>query len=159
MNKHYSLLGFLLLGFGLYFSLNLWSIPFLSAYNSWPSLLVIIGAVLLIYSYMTREYTGLFIGVLLLGFGIHFHALRLFAFWPDQWGMYVLIVGIAFLLKYSKTKAGLIPAIILTGVGLFALLSPTRPGWFMWIQQSVTWIERFWPLVLIGLGIYMIRKK
>ncbi|MCA0969907.1 DUF5668 domain-containing protein [Halobacillus litoralis] len=159
MKKQNSLIGFLLIGFGIYFFLRQLNIPELSPFYTWPSLLIITGGALLLHSYIANEYTNLFAGALLLGFGIHFHAIHYFGFWSDHWGIYVLIIGIAFLLRYQKFKIGLIPALILIGIGAFALLTPVTPGWFSWLQDAVLFVKRFWPFVLIGLGFYMVYKK
>ncbi|WP_079479503.1 LiaI-LiaF-like domain-containing protein [Halobacillus salinus] len=159
MKKQNSLVGFLLVGFGIYFLLRQLDLPGLSPYYAWPTLLIIVGFAILLHSYISNEYSNIFIGVLLLGFGIHFHAVSHFPFWTDHWGIYVLIVGIAFLLRYQKVKAGLIPALILIGIGAFALFTPYTPGWFRFLQDTVLFIKRFWPLALIGLGVYLVYKK
>ena len=159
MKKQNSLMGYLLIGFGVYFLLRQLNLPELSPYYSWPTLLVIAGGALLLHSYMASEYSNIFTGALLLGFGIHFHAIHQFPFWKDHWGMYVLIIGIAFLLRYQKVKSGLIPALIFIGIGAFALFTPTTPSWFNWIQDFVLLIKRFWPLALIGFGVYLLSRK
>ncbi|KHE72986.1 LiaI-LiaF-like domain-containing protein [Halobacillus sp. BBL2006] len=159
MKKQNSFLGFLLVGFGLYFLLRQFNIPLLNQFYSWPTLLMIAGVAFLLHSYMTKDYSNIFTGALLLGFGIHFHGITHFAIWIDHWSMYLLIIGIAFLLQYQKTKKGLIPALVLLGIALFALLVPTAPSWFSWIQLVFQWIERFWPVVLIVFGFYLLKKK
>ncbi|ARI76908.1 LiaI-LiaF-like domain-containing protein [Halobacillus mangrovi] len=159
MKKQNSLTGFLLVGLGLYFLIRQFNIPFLSQFYSWPTLLIIVGVAFLLHSYLTKDYANIFTGALLLGFGIHFHGLNHFPFWIDHWSVYLLIIGIAILLRYQKTKSGLIPALILVGLGLFALLVPTTPSWFTSIQMIFQWIERFWPVVLILFGFYMLKKN
>ncbi|MGP4061538.1 LiaI-LiaF-like domain-containing protein [Halobacillus sp. H74] len=159
MNKQNSLLGFLLIGLGAYFFLRHLNIPELSPFYSWPSLILVIGGSFLLHSYIAKDYTNLFTGALLFGFGLHFLAVQHFLFWIDHWASYLLIIGIAFLLHYQKTKHNLIPALILLGLGLFALFTPTTPMWLLWVQQIFDLIESFWPLVIIGFGIYLLKKK
>ncbi len=158
MKKQNLLTGFLLVGFGIFFLLRQFSISLFQSYYSWPTLLIIIGAAFLIYSYTAKEYQNIFIGSLLLLLGIHFHGLTHFSFWVDHWAIYPLIIGVSFLLRYTKTKSGLFPGLILTGLAVFALAA--NPVWLHWMAQFVILLEKFWPIVLIAIGMYMlIRKK
>lgn len=159
MNKQHSLVGFLLIGLGLYFFLRHLNIPELSVFYSWPALVSIIGLAFLLHSYMTKDYSNLFTGTLITGLGLHFLAVNHVAFWMDHWGIYLIIIGIAFLIQYQKTKTGLLPSLIFLGIGLFAVFAPSRPGWFQWVQQIFLLIEQFWPLVLIVFGIFLLKKK
>ncbi|MFD1018937.1 LiaI-LiaF-like domain-containing protein [Thalassobacillus hwangdonensis] len=159
MKKQNSFLGFVLIGIGAYFLLRQLHIPLLTDFYSWPTLLMVIGVAFLLHSYIAKEYQNIFTGALLLGLGIHFHASVRFVIWPDHWGMYLIIIGIAFLLRYQKTRNGLFPGLILGGLGIFAIFSSTNPGWFYWIHQLFAIIEKFWPLVLIVIGFYFLKKK
>ncbi|WP_373562358.1 LiaI-LiaF-like domain-containing protein [Halobacillus litoralis] len=159
LNKNHTLLGFLFIGLGAYFFLRHLNIPHLQPFYSWPFLLVLIGAAFLFHSYVSRDTSSLFTGTIVTGFGIHFLAVDQLAFWRDHWGVYLCIVGAAFLLQYRKTKKGLVPALVLLGTGAFVLFSPTLPAWIQWINQFFLLIERFWPLVLIAFGLYLLKKK
>ncbi|WP_226583460.1 LiaI-LiaF-like domain-containing protein [Halobacillus litoralis] len=159
MNKNHSLVGFMLIGLGVYFLLRHLNIPELSPFYSWPSLLVIIGLSFLIHSYMLKDYSNLFTGGLIFGLGVHFLGVQQLSFWIDHWGVYLLIIGGAFLLQYQKLRKGLLPGLILVGIGAFSLWAPTNPGWFSWIQKLFLLIENFWPFVLIIFGVYLLKKK
>ncbi|SFG34301.1 hypothetical protein SAMN05216353_13630 [Halobacillus alkaliphilus] len=158
MTKQNSFIGFLLIGFGLYFLIRQLNIPYLSEFYSWPTLLFIIGAAFLLHSYIEKDHSSLFTGALLLGFGIHFHAIHYLAFWKDDWPFYFVIVGAAFLIRYAGARKGLIPALLFLGFGFFALFWPANPEWFQWIQTGFQTIIRYWPLVLIISGLYVLKK-
>ena len=158
MTKQNSLVGFLLIGFGLYFLISQLNIPYLAEFYSWPTLLIIIGTSFLLHYYLTKDHSSLFTGALLLGFGIHFHAIRHVEFWTDEWPFYFLVIGTAFLIRYAGARKGLILALLFLGFGFFALLWPVNPPWFQWIQNGFQTIIRYWPLVLIISGVYILKK-
>ncbi|CDQ18193.1 hypothetical protein SAMN05192559_10261 [Halobacillus karajensis] len=159
MNKQNSLVGFLLIGIGIYFFIRHLNIPELAPFYSWPALVSIIGLAFLLHSYWAKDHSTLFTGIIIAGFGFHFLAIKHMPFWEDHWGIYLIIIGAAFLFHYKKAKKGLVPALSLLGIGLFALFAPTNPDWFQWIQEIFLLIERFWPLVLIIFGVYLLNKK
>ncbi|WP_181349745.1 LiaI-LiaF-like domain-containing protein [Thalassobacillus sp. CUG 92003] len=159
MKKQNTFIGFLLIGIGAYFFLQQLNIPVLDNFYSWPTLLIIIGVAFLLHSYIANEHQNILTGALLLGFGLHFHSVNTYSFWIDHWAVYPLIIGGAFLLRYQKTKSGLLPGLILVGLACFAIFSSSNPGWFLWINQLINLIENFWPLLLIGIGLYFLYKR
>jgi len=159
IRKQNDLTAYILIGVGLYFLLPHLNIPFLENFSTWPSLLIILGVSLLLHSYLSRDYHRLFPGVILLGLGIHFHAVTLYPDWIDHWSIYAVIIGLAFLIRYQKTKAGLYPGLIFLFLGLLMLFSVTNHGISHSIDQVISFIETYWPVGLIIFGIYLIFKK
>lgn len=149
--------GVLLIGVGVIFLLKNYNIPFKNDIFSWPSILLIIGLAFLFQAYIGKDYHSIFTGFLLVGLGVHFHGLQLFSFWPDHWAMFTIIIGLAFLLRYSKTKRdGLVPGIFLLLISLVAFIY----GGFIDLFGSLyTYVENFWPIALIGVGIYLLFFK
>lgn len=159
MKKQNSFAGYLLIGLGAYFLLRKLQLPILNDFYSWPTLLMIIGLALLIHSYSSKDYQNLFTGTIILGLGIHFHGLNYYPFWVDHWAVYPLIIGIAFIVRYLHTKKGLLPGLILVVVALLLIFSVQLPDWFNWIYPLVDYIEKFWPIGIIIIGIYLLKKK
>lgn len=157
--KRNSLVAYLLIGIGLFFLLRELKIPILTDFYSWPTFLILIGAAFLIHSFSSKEFKHLFPGVLLLGLGIHFHGINHYSFWIDHWGMITLIVAIAFLARALKTKKGYLPGFILLIISIIALFVDNQPGWFGWFHQVAGWMERFWPIILILFGVYILMKR
>lgn len=146
--------GVLLIGVGLIFLLQNYNIPFIHSIFTWPSILVIIGLAFLFQAYIGGDYHSIFTGVLLVGLGVHFHGLALFSFWPDHWAMFTLIIGIAFLFRYKKTKKdGFIPGVLLLILSLVAFLYAEFIDWFGSLYR---YVENFWPIALIIGGIYLL---
>ncbi|WP_029268576.1 LiaI-LiaF-like domain-containing protein [Virgibacillus alimentarius] len=159
MKKQNSFSAYILIGIGFYFLLKQINLPILSKFNSWPTLLIIVGATLLIHSYAAKDYQNLFSGTLLLGLGVHFHGLIHYSLWIDHWAVYLLIIGIAFLIRFLRTKNGFFSGIILIGVSLCMLFFTNVPDWLDWIYDVIHFLETFWSLILIILGVYLLNKK
>ncbi|MGP4041684.1 LiaI-LiaF-like domain-containing protein [Gracilibacillus sp. D59] len=157
--KNNGLVAYLLIGIGVFFLLRELRLPIFTDFYSWPTLLILVGVAFLIHAFSTKDFKNVFPGILLLGLGIHFHALSHYGFWIDHWGMYTMIVAIAFLARAVKTRQGFIPGIILLVISIFAIFADNQPGWFSWINQFMSWVERFWPAILIGLGVYLLLKR
>ncbi|WP_309228282.1 LiaI-LiaF-like domain-containing protein [Virgibacillus saliphilus] len=67
MKKRNSLAAYILIGIGLFFLLRQLKIPILTDFYSLPTLLIIIGVSLLLYSYTKKKYQLLFVGTIILG--------------------------------------------------------------------------------------------
>lgn len=154
MKKQNILVGVILIGFGAYFLLNQWHLPFLSAFNNWPTLLIIIGLGLFIQAMLSKDYGNLFPAVLLLGLGIHFHFRGTVSWWPDGWAVYTFIFGAALLVRYYKErKDGLFIGIVLVTI---SLLNFFYHGFQLLTGKLFNLIGNLWPLLLILGGLYLI---
>ncbi|GAA5416258.1 hypothetical protein Pryu01_01290 [Paraliobacillus ryukyuensis] len=159
MRKQHSLTAFLLIGIGAYFLLRQLKLPIITDFYSWPTLLIILGVAFLLHAYIGKDYDKLFPGAILLGFGIHFHGLNHYGFWIDHWGIYTLIVGVAFMIRFQKTKTGLLPGLLLIILSIFAVFVSNKPSWFHWINSFMALLESFWPVALVALGVYLLIKR
>ncbi|WP_077327260.1 LiaI-LiaF-like domain-containing protein [Virgibacillus siamensis] len=159
MKKQNTFAAYILIGVGIYFLLRKLQIPIITDFYSWPTLLIIIGIALLIYSYTARDYQHLFSGTVVLGIGIHFHGLEHYGFWIDHWAVYLLIVGIAFIVRAIRTKKGFMMGLLLIGLAILFIFSFKLPGLFDWVYDATDFFENFWPLLLIVIGIIWLKKK
>jgi len=154
MKKQNMLVGIVLIGFGAYFLLNQWHLPFLDAFNSWPTLLFIIGVGLFIQALMSKDYGNLFPAVILLGLGLHFHFRGQYTWWPQGWAVYTFIFGAAFLVRYYKErKEGLFVGMILVAI---SLLNFFYQSFQVLTGKLFNLIGNLWPLLLIAGGLYLI---
>ncbi|UJL44984.1 hypothetical protein KFZ58_11170 [Virgibacillus sp. NKC19-16] len=159
MKKRNSLAAYILIGIGLFFLLRQLRIPIFTDFYSLPTLLIIIGVSLLLYSYTKKKYQLLFMGTIILSIGIHLHGLQHYSFWIDHWAVYLLIIGIAFIIRYMQTRDGLFAGILLIGISIILIFSIEVPEWLDWIYIVIDYIEDYWPIALIIIGIYLLRKK
>lgn len=159
MKKQNSFAAYILIGIGLYFLIKQINLPVLADFYSWPTLLIIVGIALLIHSYSAKDYQNLFSGTIVLGLGIHFHGLNHYSFWINHWAMFPLIIGIAFIVRFLRTKNGLFPGIILIGVSMLMIFSIDVPEWLSWIYIVFDFLEKFWAIALIILGVFLLKKK
>lgn len=151
--------GIILIGIGVYFLMDQLNLPFLKNVFTWPTILLFIGLAFILQAYISKEDQLIFPGIILLGLGAHFHGRELFDFWPDHWAVYTFIVGLAFIVRYQKTKSGIVPGIILIIISLLGLFYDGIIGWMNYIGRAVGWIENFWPIVLIVVGVYLLYKS
>ncbi|WP_369693658.1 DUF5668 domain-containing protein [Lentibacillus sp. CBA3610] len=159
LKRQHSFAAYILIGIGVYFLLRELKIPIITDFYSWPTLLIIIGIALLIHSYTSKDYQHLLSGTIVLGLGIHFHGLNHYTFWIDHWAVYPLIVGIAVIVRSLRTKHGLFTGILISAISILLIFSIRLPAAFDWVYDLTALLERFWPLILIGIGIYWLKKK
>ncbi|WP_285765558.1 DUF5668 domain-containing protein [Peribacillus sp. SI8-4] len=152
--------GIVLIGFGLYFFLEHSQIEIFPDFYSWPTLLCIVGAAFLIQAYSGNEFESILPGVILLGFGAHFHIVKNLEIWPDNIGIFILIISLGFILRARKTNTGMFHGLILLIISVLFLFYDKITTSFGLVETSTANIERFWPFALMAIGIYfLVRKK
>lgn len=149
--------GVLFIGIGLFYLFQTLNLPFSDQLMNWQVILIVIGLAMIIQGSITKEGNMLFPGILLLGLGVHFYFVTKIAVWPDSWGMYTLILSAAYLMTYYKTKkSGLVPGLLLLALSIIELL---YSGLELWLNSTFSFIGKFWPLVLIAIGVYLVTRK
>lgn len=151
--------GIILLGFGLYFFLQQNHIEMFKDYYSWPTLLVLVGVGFLGQGYGGKDYEAIFPGVILVGFGLHFHIVGKLDIWPDHIGVFILIISLGFLLRYQKTKNGLFLGILFLIISIILLYYDEVLKWMGLLENKAVSIINFWPLLLIVIGLYLLFIK
>ncbi|RYG74965.1 hypothetical protein EU245_01260 [Lentibacillus lipolyticus] len=159
MRQRHSLTAYIVIGIGMYFLLRGLDLPILSALYSWTVLLIIIGFAFLIHSYMTKDYDHLFTGAFLFGLGIHLFGLGHYTFWINHWGIYPFITGAAFIIRAAKTKKGFFSGVLLSTVSVLIIFSNRLSDQYKWIHDLSAAVESYWPLILIGIGIWLLKRK
>lgn len=159
MKRKHSLLAYLCIGIGIFLLLRELRIPFFVDLYSWQSFPIVIGIGIIIHSYTTKTYQNLFIGTLLFGIGIHLHGVKHYSFWIDDWSVYFIIIGLAFIIRYTKTKKGFFLGLFSILLGLLFLFSEQLSIYTSWLEPIVSLLERFWPVLLILLGMFMLKRK
>ena len=74
MKQSKTFIGVLLIGFGLFFVLQQYSIPILSRFDTWPTILIILGMAFLAQGYLNKQPESILPGGILTGLGIHFQS-------------------------------------------------------------------------------------
>jgi putative Mn2+ efflux pump MntP len=155
MKKRGIFSGIILIGFGLYFLLERFSL--FSSFHTWPTLLLIIGIAFLGQAYIGKDYHAILSGVVFTGIGVHFHLSSRLSSWPDDISALTFIVAIGLFMQYVKTKQALLPTILLFALSVIFLFS--QP-----LQQAFTSVTfdsliHIWPLAFILLGLYLLFVK
>ncbi len=118
----------------------------------WPSVLILGGLFFWFGWLFNRKEFGLLMpGSILLVYGIMFQYSALYGWYrmDELWPGFLLGPGVGFVFMYllgNREKGLLVPAFILIGLaGIF------------WIGDDA--FHYFWPLLLIGIGIYLLFKN
>jgi hypothetical protein len=137
--------GIILIGFGAYLFLQQSGITIFQPLYSWPTLLIIIGIAFIGQGYLAEDHDAILPGVILAGFGLHYHLTGRLAFWPSNTlGMLVLMISIGFFLRFQKASTGLFQAFLFLVLALLLLFYEKIAGYLV---------------LIILVGIYFLLKK
>lgn len=159
MKKNNIFSGIILVGIGCYLLLQQLQIPVFTHFYSWPTLVIIVGIAFLVQAYSENNHGSILPGVILVGFGFHFHGINQLAFWPKQSGTLLFIIGLGLLLTYFKTKNGLFQSILVLIVSMLFLNYNRFMGWLDFLEGGFAFILNYWPLILVGIGVYLLFIK
>jgi hypothetical protein len=151
--------GIILIGFGLYFYLKQNHIEIFKEYSTWPSLFIIVGIAFLAQGYGGKDYEAILPGVILAGFGLHFHVVHKLAVWPDNMGIFILIISLGFLLRYQKTRNGLFQGMLFLVLSIILLFYDKVFSWLGLLENRVSSLWNFWPVALIVIGVLLLFFK
>src|SRR5699024_9818889 len=98
-------------------------------------------------------------GTVVLVLGVYIQGLLNYPFLIDHWAMYPLVIGISFIVRFLRTKNGLLPGILLIGISLLMIFSENVPEWLDWIYIVIDFLEKFWAIAIILLGILLLNNK
>ncbi|PLR75482.1 hypothetical protein CU633_20720 [Bacillus sp. V3-13] len=151
--------GIILIGFGVYFYLQQSQFTLFQEFYTWPTLLMIVGIAFLGQGYGARDYEAILPGVILVGFGLHFHVVNRLEIWPDHIGTFILVIALGFLLRYQKAGNGLFQGFLFLALAALLMFYDKIARWFGLLENSVSLAWRFWPAVLVLIGVYMLFFK
>jgi len=152
--------GIILIGFGAYFLLQQSGITIFQQFFTWPTLLIIVGIAFLGQGYSAHEYEAILPGVIMAGFGLHFHLVGKMSFWPSNTiGMLILIISVGFFLRFQKTNSGLFQAFLFLILAVLLLFYDKITAYFDLLQNGMSLVWKFWPALLIVVGIYFLLKR
>jgi len=151
--------GIILIGVGIYFFLQHAGISISPQFYSWPTLLIIVGIAFLGQGYIGKDYEAILPGVILVGFGLHFHVLSRFPLLANHIGTFILILALGLFLRYQKTNSGLFQAMLFLILSVFLLFYDNISDYFGYLQDNASTIWKFWPLFLIGIGIFFVFRS
>ena len=152
------LVGFALIGLGLFFLLrNFAIVPSLPVWLLawWPALLAGIGLILVVRALRQSDRDGLVPGVILIIYGAFLLLVPLRVIRAADigryWGVFPGAIGVALLTRAAVTRrnhSALMPGIVLVVVGALGLFENFwKDAW------------RFWPVILIVLGVLIISRR
>lgn len=159
MKSQNTIPGIILIGFGVYYYLQQTNIILFDQFYTWPTLMAIVGLAFLVQAYRGNDYNCILPGVILFGFGIHLHIVGRLSIWPDHLGAFILIIALAFLLRYQKTGTGLFHGILFLILAALLLFYEQISNWLATLETGLAIVWKFWPVALILIGIYLLFFK
>lgn len=151
--------GMILLGFGAYFIMQQFQISFFQGFYSWPTFFIIVGLAFLLEGYLGKSAEAILPGVILTGFGLHFHIAPKADFWPDHIGILIFIIALGFFLAHQKLKSGLFNGVLFLLLALLLLFDEKIFRLFNLSADATETVLKFWPVVFIALGLYFLLFK
>ncbi|MGM0874455.1 MAG: LiaI-LiaF-like domain-containing protein [Bacillota bacterium] len=162
MKKISLLPGIILLGIGLFYSIQKLNIHLFENQNSWQALLILLGAAYLISGHFEKDNSAILPGIILAGLGIHFVYQTKIPSWPDHPAAFLFILAFGMLLTAIKTKSGHAQGLLLLAIGLFLHFFQTIIQSLTIVENGIHLIETYWPFLLILTGAFLVfikRKK
>jgi hypothetical protein len=157
IKKERPFLGLLLIGVGAYIFLSHWHLQFLDHWTAWPNLLILIGAVFLLFAWLTKEFDLLFPAFLLLGIGCNPYLSNHFKWWPKQANFYSLLIGLGFLIRYYRfKKTNFLLGLILIVLAFFQYVLKAVENQ---LHAHLVTLDHYWPLILVAVGAFLYLKK
>ena len=151
--------GIVLIGFGLYFILKDFNITLFPNVFTWPTLLIIVGLAFLFQGYGGKDYSVILPGVILTGFGLHFHLVNKLAIWPDHTGTFVLIIALGFILQNQKTGQGMLNGILFLLLAVLLLFYQEIIGSLTFLNLSSKTLNNIIPILFLLVGGYYLLSK
>ncbi|MCL6572353.1 MAG: DUF5668 domain-containing protein [Bacillus sp. (in: Bacteria)] len=152
--------GIILIGLGSYYLLAQTGMAFFQQFSTWPTLLIIVGLAFLGQGYRAKENESILPGVIMAGLGLHFHLVGKVSFWPsNNIGMLILFISLGYFLRFHKTSSGLFQAFLFLVLAALLLFYDKITSYFDLLQNGMSFVWKFWPALLIVVGIYFLLKK
>ncbi|MBM4762465.1 DUF5668 domain-containing protein [Bacillus sp. B15-48] len=151
--------GILLIGFGFYYYSQQVGFILFEQFHTWPTLLGIVGLAFLVHGYWGKNYESILPGVIFLGFSIHLLVVGRLQIWPDHLGAFLLIISLAFMLRYQKLGVGLVHGILFLILAAILLFYDELTAQFIGVNNATNPILNHWPILLILLGLYLLVKN
>ncbi|NRD76029.1 hypothetical protein HPT25_00715 [Bacillus sp. BRMEA1] len=152
--------GIILIGFGAYFFLQQAGITIFQSFFTWPTLLIIVGIAFLGQAYMAKDHEAILPAVIITGFGLHFLLAGHVSFWPKNTiGMLIFIISAGYFLRFQRTKNGLFQAFLFLIISVLLLFNDKIARYLGFLQHGMNLVWKFWPALLIIIGIYFLLKK
>ncbi|MGN1401295.1 MAG: hypothetical protein ACI4XL_07335 [Bacillus sp. (in: firmicutes)] len=113
MRSQNSFSAFILIGFSFLFFLNETPIELLQPYLGVPLILLITGIAFWLHYFRTADAASILPATILAGFGIHLLVAEKFGIWPNDTGVFLLIIALGVLLSSRKTNTGFLAGFLL----------------------------------------------
>ncbi|WP_226667162.1 LiaI-LiaF-like domain-containing protein [Metabacillus litoralis] len=149
----------ILFAIGIFYSIQNFNIHLFNFQNSWQILLILLGLAFFISGHFSQDYTVILPAVILTGLGVHFIYYNKLSSWPDHPAAFLFILALGIILTSIKGKTGYVQGVTLLAIGLFLHFFQKIIESITFIQNFDSFIEKYWPLLFILIGAYLLLMK
>lgn len=144
---------------GIYYLLLMFDFSSIEELYTWAVAVTIFGMAFISQANKGKQSDLYLPGLLLLGMGLYYSFDWFFNFWPSEISAIITGTGIALLFhSYHKHSSYLI-GLITTFVGILMTFQEK----FLFVEtlfnMSIDFLNTFWPLIIIGAGVYILTRK
>lgn len=152
------LLGFILIFFSILLLLIKTNLAPIPSFISWPFLLFFVSTILIAISFTNQnDKLGLVAGIGA-AVGLFIWGKQYVDGWSDHWSILLIFIGCAVFLQYLINKQNLTAVIalilVLSGICAWPGLNEIAS-----LASIAPTLNTYWPLLLLGLGIYFLLRK
>lgn len=152
------LIGFFLVFFSILLLVIKTELAPIQSFISWPFLLFFLSTVLIAVSFINQNDKLTLIAGIGGAIGLFIWGKQYVDGWSDHWSILLLLIGFAVLLQYVINKDNLtaVIAIVLIFSGICAWPGLKNIASLASIAPT---LNTYWPLLLLGLGVYFLLRK
>lgn len=144
---------------GTYYLLLMFNITSIEALSTWAVAITIFGIAFISQANKGRQGDLYLPGLLLLGMGLYYSFDWLSNFWPSEISAIITGTGVALLFHSFHKKSSYAIGLITTFVGILMTFQEKFLVIESLFDKSVDFLNTFWPLIVIGAGIYILTRK
>lgn len=130
----------------------------LQSFISWPFLLFFLGTVLILVAFVNQNDKLALIAGLGSSIGLFIWGKEYVEGWSSHWSILMMLCGVAVLLQYLINKQNLVIVIalilIISGICAWPGLNDIAS-----LASIAPTLNTYWPLLLLGLGVYFLIRK
>lgn len=144
---------------GIYYLFLMFDIAAVEGISTWAATITIFGIAFISQANKGGQSDLYLPGLLLLGMGLYYSFDWLFNFWPSEISAIITGTGIALLFHSFHKNSSYLFGLITTFVGILMTLQEQFVIAGTLFDMSVNFLNTFWPLIIIGAGVYVLLRK
>lgn len=130
----------------------------IQSFITWPFLLILLGAILVLVAFVNKNDKLALTGGIAAAIGLFIWGRQNIDHWSDHWSILMIFIGVAILFQFmiNKQNISAVVSLILMISGICAW-----PGLreIASLSSIAPTLNTYWPVLILGLGVYFIARK